>query len=239
MSILVGGTSAEEVDQAASIEAAIPYALGVLICAIFVLLFLMTGSLIMPLKAILLNILSLTATFGALVWVFQDGHLQTLLHFKAFGSLDNTQPILIFAIAFGLSMDYEVFLLSRIKEQFDKHSDNRRAVAEGLQRTGWLVTSAALLLAIVVGAFISSHIIVVQEIGLGVALAILMDATLVRGLLVPAMMNLLGNLNWWAPKPLQRLWLQIGLREASEEAVAVPAGFALLSEDAREEASLK
>ncbi|GHO59740.1 MMPL family transporter [Ktedonobacter robiniae] len=217
LSRLVGGTPAEDVDQFASLLTTFPYALLLMGVAIFVLLFLMTGSLIMPLKAILLNTLSLTATFGALVWIFQDGHLQNLLQFRAFGSLDSTQPILIFAIAFGLSMDYEVFLLSRIKEQFDRSGDNRESVATGLQRTGWLITSAALLLAIVVAAFASSRILVIQEIGVGISLAILMDATLVRGLLVPAMMNLLGAWNWWAPRPLQVLWQRFGLRESLED----------------------
>lgn len=210
---LVGGDMAQEIDQFASLASTIPYAIVVMACAIFLLLFLMTGSLVMPLKAILLNTLSLTATFGALVWVFQDGHLQNLLQFRAFGALDSTEPILIFAIAFGLSMDYEVFLLSRIKEHFDKTGDNREAVAVGLQRTGWLITSAALLLAVVVAAFATSRIMVIQEIGVGIALAVIMDATLVRALLVPAMMAMLGKWNWWAPRPLQVLWQRIGLRE--------------------------
>ncbi len=210
---LVGGDVAQEVDQFASLTSTIPSAVLVMAGAIFLLLFLMTGSLVMPLKAIILNTLSLTATFGALVWVFQDGHLQNLLQFRAFGALDSTEPILIFAIAFGLSMDYEVFLLSRIKEQFDKTGNNREAVAIGLQRTGWLITSAALLLAVVVAAFATSRIMVIQEIGVGIALAVIMDATLVRALLVPAMMAMLGKWNWWAPRPLQALWQRIGLRE--------------------------
>ncbi|GCF11375.1 MMPL family transporter [Dictyobacter arantiisoli] len=214
---LVGGLSASEMDQFASLGNSLPRAGSIMVVAIFILLFLMTGSLIMPLKAIILNMLSLSATFGALVWIFQDGHLQNLFGFKAFGALDSTQPILVFAIAFGLSMDYEVFLLSRIKEQFDRTGDNREAVATGLQRTGWLITSAAFLLAIVVGAFGTSRIIFIQELGVGLCLAILMDATLVRAILVPAMMNLLGTWNWWAPRPLQWLWLRIGLREPSDE----------------------
>jgi RND superfamily putative drug exporter len=213
MHIMVGGDAAQDIDQWASMSATIPYALMVMAIAIFVLLFLMTGSLIMPIKAIILNTLSLTASFGALVWIFQDGHFQNLLHFKAFGAIDSTQIVLIFAIAFGLSMDYEVFLMSRIKEQFDRTGDNRESVAVGLQRTGWLITSAALLLAVVVIAFASSHILEIQEIGVGLALAVLMDATLVRALLVPAMMNMLGKINWWAPRPLQWLWQRIGLRE--------------------------
>jgi len=185
--------------------------------AVFVLLFLMTGSLLMPLKAILLNILSLSATFGGLVWIFQDGHLQNLLNFQSSGSIDATQPVLIFAIAFGLSMDYEVFLLSRIKERFDELGDNRAAISSGLQRTGWLITSAALLLAVVLGAFGSSKIIFLQEIGIGLAIAVIIDATLVRMLLVPATMRLLGKWNWWAPAPLRAIWRRVGLGETTHQ----------------------
>jgi uncharacterized membrane protein YdfJ with MMPL/SSD domain len=174
----------------------------------------MTGSLVMPLKAIILNTLSLSATFGALVWIFQEGHLQNVLGFQSNGSIDGTQTILIFALAFGLSMDYEVFLLSRIKEQFDATGDNRQAVASGLQRTGWLITSAALLLAVVLGAFSTSKIVFIQEIGVGLAIAVVMDATLVRALLVPATMRLLGRWNWWAPAPLAALWQRVGLSES-------------------------
>jgi uncharacterized membrane protein YdfJ with MMPL/SSD domain len=212
---LVGGDTANQLDLFVSLNAIIPYALLVMILAIFILLFLMTGSLIVPIKAIILNIFSLSATFGALVWIFQEGHLQNLLDFQSVGSLDSTGPVLIFAIAFGLSMDYEVFLLSRIKELFDQTGDNRKAVALGLQRTGQLITSAALLQALVVGAFGTSKILQVQQLGLGIALAIVMDATLVRMLLVPSMMNLLGKWNWWAPRPLRVLWQHIGLRETS------------------------
>ncbi len=210
---LVDGTTAEQIDLLASLGATMPYALLVMAVAVLVLLFLMTGSLLMPLKAIVLNIFSLSATFGGLVWIFQDGHLQNLLGFTSTGSIDATQPILIFAIAFGLSMDYEVFLLSRIKECFDAVGDNRAAVSSGLQRTGWLITSAALLLAVVVGAFGSSKIIFIQEIGIGLAIAVIIDATLVRMLLVPATMRLLGKWNWWAPAPLKALWRFVGLGE--------------------------
>jgi uncharacterized membrane protein YdfJ with MMPL/SSD domain len=220
---LVAGDTAAQMDLFASLGSTIPYALLVMVSAIFVLLFLMTGSLIMPLKAVMLNVLSLSATFGALVWIFQDGHLSNIFSFQSVGSLDSTQPVLIFAIAFGLSMDYEVFLLSRIKEEFDKTGNNREAVARGLQRTGQLITSAALLLAVVVGAFATSKLIMIQQIGLGVAIAIIMDATLVRVLLVPAMMNLLGKWNWWAPRPLQALQQRIGLREDMQSEL-VPLG---------------
>jgi len=196
---LVDGITAGQVDLLDSLGVNLPYAMLVIIISIFVLLFLMTRSLILPLKAIFLNILSLSATFGGMVWIFQDGHLQKLLHFQLPGSIDATQPVLIFSIAFGLSMDYEVFLLSRIKERYDQTGDNRQAISSGLQRTGWLITSAALLLAIVLGAFGGAKIILIQEIGIGLAVAVVMDATLIRMLLVPATMRLLDSVNWWAP----------------------------------------
>jgi RND superfamily putative drug exporter len=215
----VDGITPEQIDLLSSLGATLPAALLVIILAIFVLLFLMTGSLVIPLKAILLNMLSLSATFGGLVWIFQDGHLRNLLHFQSVGSIDATQPVLIFAIAFGLSMDYEVFLLSRIKERFDQTGDNRLAVSSGLQRTGRLITSEALLLATVLAAFGSAKIIFIQEIGIGLASAVIMDATLIRMLLVPATMRLLGNANWWAPAPLRWLRHHIGLAEAPDEAL--------------------
>jgi uncharacterized membrane protein YdfJ with MMPL/SSD domain len=215
---LVGGDSAVEVDLFNNLKATIPIALLLMGGAVFVLLFLLTGSLIMPLKALILNALSLSATFGVLVWGFQDGHLKNILGFQPIGSLDSTQTVLIFALAFALSMDYEVFLLSRIREQYDLLHNNREAVAIGLQRTGWLITSAALVLAVVIGAFASSKIIFIQELGVGVALVILVDATLIRSLLVPAMMSLLGPANWWAPRPLKALWQRIGLHESEPPA---------------------
>ncbi len=212
---LVGGETPYQMDLFANLRATLPYALLVMALTIFVLLFLMTGSIVMPIKAIVLNTLSLTATFGALVWIFQDAHFETLLNFQSSGSIDGTQAILIFALAFGLSMDYEVFLLSRIKEQFDATHDNRAAVASGLQRTGWLITSAALLFAVVLAAFSTSEIVFLKEIGIGLAIAVLMDATLVRALLVPATMRLLGQWNWWAPRPLRALWQRVGLSESA------------------------
>jgi RND superfamily putative drug exporter len=175
----------------------------------------------MPIKAIVLNTLSLSATFGALVWIFQDGHLSQLLGFRSNHSLDGTQTILIFALAFGLSMDYEIFLLSRIKEQFDATGDTRASVATGLQHTGWLISSAALLMATVLAAFSTSRIIFIQQIGVGLAIAVIMDATLVRGLLVPATMRLLGQWNWWAPAPLRAVWRCIGLSEAEAPASSI------------------
>ena len=210
---LVTGQTASQMDLFSNLRATLPDALLVVALAIFVLLFLMTGSVVMPLKAIALNTLSLSATFGALVWIFQDGHFEQVLGFQSNGSIDGTQTILIFALAFGLSMDYEVFLLSRIKEQFDATGNNRAAVASGMQRTGWLISSAALLLAVVLAAFSTSRIIFIQQIGVGLAIAVIMDATLVRGLLVPATMRLLGQWNWWAPAPLRLVWRRIGLSE--------------------------
>jgi RND superfamily putative drug exporter len=229
---LVFGETAYQMDLFSNLRATLPYALLVIVLAIFVLLFLMTGSVVMPLKAIVLNILSLSATFGALVWIFQDGHFEQLLAFQSNGSIDGTQTILIFALAFGLSMDYEVFLLSRIKEQFDATGDNRAAVATGLQHTGWLITSAALLLAVVLAAFSTSRIVFIQQIGVGLAIAIVMDATLVRGLLVPATMRLLGRWNWWAPAPLRALWRRIGLSETSAPSCPVAPQQQLVAEAA-------
>jgi uncharacterized membrane protein YdfJ with MMPL/SSD domain len=210
----VTGSTPIEIDLLASIAAILPEAFLVIFASIFVLLFLMTGSLIMPLKAIILNMLSLSATFGGLVWIFQDGHLQEILHFHSLGSIDATEPVILFALAFGLSMDYEVFVLSRIKERFDATGNNRQAVSSGIQNTGWLVTSAALLMGIVFGGFGLAKTISLQEIGIGLAIAVLMDATLIRMLLLPATMRLLGTLNWWAPAPLRWLWKYIGLKEA-------------------------
>jgi uncharacterized membrane protein YdfJ with MMPL/SSD domain len=221
---LVDGVTAGQLDLLASLRATLPYALLMMIVAVSVLLFLMTGSLLMPIKAIALNILSLSATFGALVWIFQDGHLQNLLGFQSTGSIDATQPILIFAIAFGLSMDYEIFLLSRIKERYDETGDNREAVASGMQRTGRLITSLALLMAVVFGAFGTSKIIFIQEIGIGLAIAVIIDATLVRMLLVPATMRILGKWNWWAPAPLRAIWRRVGLSESAGSAVNTVSG---------------
>jgi RND superfamily putative drug exporter len=216
----VGGSAAEFADSQDAMGDRLPWALGIIVIATFVLLFLFTGSVVLPVKALVLNTLSLSATFGAMVWIFQEGHLSGLLgDFTVTGELDTAMPILMFCIAFGLSMDYEVFLLSRIKEEYDRTGDNTRAVALGLQRTGRLVTSAAALLAIVFLAFATSGVTIIKMLGIGVALAVLMDATIVRGLLVPAFMRVAGDLNWWAPAPLRRLHARIGLSEADEAPV--------------------
>jgi RND superfamily putative drug exporter len=211
---LVGGSAAVFADSQDAMGSRLPWAIGIIAIATFILLFLFTGSVVLPLKALVLNTLSLSATFGAMVWIFQEGHLsQWLGDFTVTGELDTSMPILMFCIAFGLSMDYEVFLLSRIKEEYDRTGDNTAAVALGLQRTGRLVTSAAALMAIVFIAFAMSGVTIIKMLGIGVALAVLVDATIVRGLLVPSFMRIAGDANWWAPAPLKRLHARFGLSE--------------------------
>jgi uncharacterized membrane protein YdfJ with MMPL/SSD domain len=178
-----------------------------------VLLFLAFGSLVLPVKAFVMNLLSILASFGVITWIFADGHLQGLLGFTSTGFLDATQPIFMLAILVGLSMDYEVFLLSRIREQWDLTHDNTLAVATGVQRTGRIITSAALLLAVVIGAFSTSGIVFMKMIGIGMLVALLVDATIVRSVLVPATMKLLGTWNWWAPPRMRRWWERHGVRE--------------------------
>jgi putative drug exporter of the RND superfamily len=219
----VEGDAAELVDSKAAIYDRLPLALVIIGLATSVLLFAVFGSVLVPVKAILLNLLSLTATFGAMVWIFQDGHLSGVLDFTATGQLDVAMPILMFCIAFGLSMDYEVFLLSRIKEEHDRTGDNTGAVAAGLAKTGRLITAAALVLAISFAAFGTSGMSFMKLMGIGLALAVIMDATVVRGLLVPAFMRLAGEANWWAPRPLMRLQQRWGVHETSSRAPGEPA----------------
>jgi len=169
-----------------------------------------------------MNLISIAAAFGVVTWIFQDGHLSGLLGFTPTGYVEASQPILMVAILFGLSMDYEVFLLSRIRERWDELGDNTAAVVSGVQRTGWLISTAAVLLCVVVGSFASSGITFVKMIGVGMVVALLVDATLVRLLLVPATMRLLGRFNWWAPGPLGRLYSRYGVRE-DEPALPSPA----------------
>jgi putative drug exporter of the RND superfamily len=216
--VQVGGDPAETVDFRNSIKDRLPAAIAIVILATFVLLFLMTGSVVLPLKAIVMNMLSLGATLGALVWVFQDGHLSGLLGFDPPGALDMVMPVVIFVFAFGLSMDYEVFMLSRIKEAYEETGDNDAAVAIGLQRSGRIITSAALLIVIVFAGFVAGEIVAMKQLGLGLALAVIIDATVVRTLLVPATMKLIGRGNWWSPKPLARLHAHVGMREAASVA---------------------
>jgi RND superfamily putative drug exporter len=220
----VTGSAAFLVDYRASLLARLPLVLALIGAATFALLFLMTGSVVVPLKAIVMNVLSLGASFGALVWVFQEGHLSRLLAFDPPGMVDITVPVLIFVFAFGLSMDYEVFLLSRIKEAWDQTGDNDRAVALGLQRTGRIVTSAATLIVVVFLGFAAGQLLTIKEVGIGMAIAVVLDATVVRMLLVPAAMKLLGRWNWWAPAGLRRLHARAGLAErAPAPAPAAPA----------------
>jgi RND superfamily putative drug exporter len=175
----------------------------------------MTGSVVLPIKALVMNALNLSAVFGILVLVFQNNNLEGLLAYNGQGALEQTMPILLFAIAFGLSTDYAVFLLSRIKEARDAGASNSESVAIGLERTGRIVTAAALLFSIAIGAFAISKIIFIKENGIGTALAVLIDASIIRALLVPSLMELLGKWNWWAPAPLRRLHARIGLSEPS------------------------
>ena len=222
--VLVGGATAALVDELGSLGATLPWMALVVCLATFVLLFLAFGSVVLPVKAIVMNVLSLSATFGVIVWIFQEGHLSGLLGFTATGTIDPTMPILMLAIIFGLSMDYEVFLLSRIREQYDLTGDNTASVAGGLQRTGGIITSLALLLVIVVGAFSASGITFIKLMGVGMIVALVIDATVVRVLLVPATMRLLGRANWWLPRPLRRVYARYGIRDGDRlpEPVAEP-----------------
>jgi putative drug exporter of the RND superfamily len=211
--VVVGGQSAQLVDSKASLFGRMPLALGLIAVSTFVLLFMMFGSVLVPIKALVINVLSLTATFGAMVWIFQEGHLAGFLNFTPTGTLDTTTPILMFCIAFGLSMDYEVFLLSRIKEEHDRSGDNTASVALGLERTGRIVTAAALLISVVFLAFATSSVTFIKLFGLGLALAVLMDAFVIRATLVPAFMRLAGEANWWAPGPMKRFYERFGISE--------------------------
>ena len=211
--VLVAGTSAQLVDTRKVVLDRLPWVLGLIALATFVLLFLMTGSLLVPIKALVLNLLTLTATFGTTVWIFQEGHFSHLLNFTPTGSIDIFTPILMFCIAFGLSMDYEVFLISRIKEEYDLDRDNQRAVAIGLQKTGRIVTAAALLLTIVFAGIATSQVALVKAFGVGLGIAVLVDAFLVRATLVPAFMRLAGRLNWWSPRSLRQWHLRFGIWE--------------------------
>jgi RND superfamily putative drug exporter len=215
---LVTGGTADFVDLQSSIAAHLPIALAIVILATLVILFLMTGSVVLPVKSLLMNFLNLSAVFGLLVLIFQDGRLEGLLDYASPGAIEQTMPILLFAVAFGLSTDYAVFLLSRIKEARDNGASDSECVAIGLERTGRIVTAAALLFAVAMGAFATSQIIFIKENGVGTALAVLIDASIVRALLVPSLMELLGKWNWWAPAPLRRLHDRFGISESGPAA---------------------
>jgi len=202
---LVGGVAADYTDSQDGISSTLPWALGWIALSVLVLIFIFTGSIILPIKAVLLNVLSLAATMGVLTWVFIDGHLQWLVgSFTLTGTLDTSIVILIAVVVFGLSMDYELFLLSRIREEHMAGKSNVESVATGLQRSARIITAAAVLLAVVFAAFITSGVTSIKSMGFGVALAVILDATIVRALLVPALMRLFGERNWWAPKWMQR-----------------------------------
>ncbi len=210
--IWVTGQTAALIDFTHALATQAPAAIAVVILATFVLLFLLTGSILVPIKALLINIVSLGASLGVLVWVFQDGNGESLLGFKSTGGIETIIPILVIALGFGLAMDYEVFLLSRIKEFRDKGMANDDAVVAGLQRSGRIITSAALIVVLVFSGFVAGELLVIKQTGVALAVAVAIDATLVRCLLVPATMTLLGEWNWWAPAPLRRLHDRIGVR---------------------------
>lgn len=218
LSLAVAGDTAGWVDLQHSLATHLPWVLLLVVLSTVLALLLMTGSLVLGIKAVLMNALGLSAVFGVLVLVFQRGNLEGLLSYHGTGALDATQPILLFATAFGLATDYAVFLLSRIKEAYDAGAPNDTAVALGLERTGRIVTAAALLFAVAIGAFATSKIVFIKELGLGTALAVLIDASVIRALLVPSLMKLLGAWNWWAPRPLRRA------RRIEAAATASPTG---------------
>jgi RND superfamily putative drug exporter len=206
--LLVGGQSASDMDATEFVREKTPRAIAFVTAMTFVILFLLLGSVVLPIKAIVMNFVSVAASFGALVWVFQEGHLGIAEP----RPIDHALPVLLFCVLFGLSMDYEVLMLSRIKESYERTHDNTHAVAEGLEKTAGLITSAAAIMIVVFAAFALGHIVLIRAVGFGMALAVGIDATLVRLLLVPATMRLFGKWNWWAPAPLVRLRAALGLR---------------------------
>ena len=234
--VRVGGPAAELLDVKQKLAARLPLAAAVVVLATLLLLFMMTGSLVVPIKAVVMNILSLGASFGAMVWIFQEGHLSGVLGFDSVGALDLWMPVLILIFAFGLSMDYEVFLLSRIKEVHDQTGDNDLAVAVGLQRSGRIITSAAALIVVVFAGFATGEVLAVKQLGVGLAIAVIVDATLVRTLLVPATMKLLGERNWWAPPIMRRFYDRFGLREAESAPVTVDLSGVATSESSEDAA---
>ena len=213
--VAVGGATADLIDQHAATSRALPIAITLLVVLTVSILWLMTGSVVLPVKALLMNLLTTAATAGILVLIFQDGNLTGPLGFTKPDGIEQTDFLVLVAIVFGLSTDYGVFLLTRIKEAHDGGLANADAVAVGLQRTGAIVTAAAILLAVALGAFVTSQLVFLKELGVGAAIAVLIDAFVVRGLLVPALMGLLGSANWWSPRPLRRLHDRLGVTESS------------------------
>ncbi|MFE0645292.1 MMPL family transporter [Streptomyces sp. NPDC058877] len=233
----VTGPAAVLVDSKDAIADRLPWAAGIIVLVTLLLVFLLTGSVLVPLQAVALNALSLTAMFGAVVWVFQEGHLAGLLGFTSTGDIETTLPVLMFCVAFGLSMDYGVFLLSRVKEEYDATGDHEHSVRFGLRHTGGLITAAAVILAVVMVAIGTSRVTNTKMLGLGVALAVLMDAMVVRSLLVPSVMKLTGRLTWWAPAPLRRFHDRFGVSEAGTDNHSGGTGVIDVNEELREPAS--
>jgi RND superfamily putative drug exporter len=215
MTVLVGGGAADVTDVVNRVAADFPRTGLFIVITTYLVLFLLLRSVVLPAKALVMNTLSIVASFGALVWIFQDGNLSALLGFQPLGFVETTQPVILFCVLFGLSMDYEVFLLSRMKEVWDRTGDNVEAVARGLERSGRIVSSAALIVVVVASSFAFADIVLIKALGIGVAVAVALDATVVRALLVPATMRLLGKWNWWMPARLERV---VGSRLPASEA---------------------
>jgi RND superfamily putative drug exporter len=222
VTVLVGGAPAEDVDRLADLGRRLPWMIGITVAVTLVPLFLAFGSVLLPLKAVAMNLISIGASFGVLVWVFQQGHLARWLGFTPTGVIEPTIPILVFAVLFGLATDYEIFLLSRVREAWDDTGDNVASVALGLQRTGRIITTAALLLIVVVAGFAAGEIVFTKLIGVGMITAIVVDVTLVRALLVPATMRLLGRWNWWAPRRVAGVHRRCGIRESADPVPDMP-----------------
>jgi uncharacterized membrane protein YdfJ with MMPL/SSD domain len=221
--VQTSGLASQSADFLVAFDSAIPVAVAIVIGVTFIVLFLTFGSLLLPIKAVLMSLLSISASFGALVWIFQDGNLSNVLGFEAGGTIIASTPVIMFAILFGLSMDYEVLLLSRIRERYVATHDNNRSVAEGIGVTGGIITGAALIMVGVFGAFALGDVVMIKALGFAMAVAVLVDATIVRGILVPAFMRIMGSLNWWAPAGLQRAVSRLGLYEGPVRTVgAVP-----------------
>jgi RND superfamily putative drug exporter len=218
--VLVGGEAASFIDQQQAIGSRMPLAIGLLAGLTFMVLWLMTGSVVLPLKALVMNALTVGSTLGLLTLIFQDGRLEGLLGYSSDGGIEPTDFLVTATLVFALSTDYGVFLLGRIKEAHDAGMPDREAVATGLARTGAVVTAAAVLLAVAIGAFVTSEVLFIKQIGVGAALGVLIDALVVRALLVPSLMALLGPWNWWSPKSLRRLHDRIGLSEEGGGAAA-------------------
>jgi RND superfamily putative drug exporter len=236
VTIAVGGSAATGHDFLVSQGDRAPWAVGLTLIASAVILFLLFGSIVIPIKAVIMTLLSISASFGALVWIFQEGHLSGLLDFEPLGYTIAGNPIIMFSVIFGLSMDYEVLLLSRIQEAYRRTGDNTASVAEGLARTAGVITGAALIMVSVFAAFALAEVITIKSIGVGMAIAVFVDATIIRVLLVPATMRLMGRWNWWAPGPLGRLADRLGFSHVEDDdepadggdagAVPGPAGYA-------------